>query len=59
MKQAPGSINRDLDEEISKAVEHQYARRLVGKHADASSSPEDANPREHPATTDTPGKRGS
>ena len=40
-KQHPDSVNRDLDDEIAQAVEHQYAQKLVrpggkaaGKKAD-------------------------
>lgn len=29
MKQHSQSINRDLDDEVAEAVEHQYARRLM------------------------------
>ncbi len=29
MKQHPDSINRDLDDEVAEAIEHQYARRLM------------------------------
>ena len=28
-KQHPDSVNRDLDDEVAKAIEHQYARKLV------------------------------
>ena len=29
MKQHPDSVNRDLDDEVAEAIEHQYARRLL------------------------------
>ena len=28
-KQHPDSVNRDLDDEVAEAIEHQYARKLV------------------------------
>jgi hypothetical protein len=38
MKQHPDSVNRDLDDEVAEAIEHQYARKLlkrVGRDAPA------------------------
>jgi hypothetical protein len=29
MKQHPESVNRDLDDEVAEAIEHQYARKLL------------------------------
>jgi hypothetical protein len=29
MKQHPDSVNRDLDDEVAEAIEHQYARKLL------------------------------
>jgi hypothetical protein len=38
-KQHPDSVNRDLDDEVAQAIEHQYAGKLIkpaGKADDAS-----------------------
>ena len=39
MKQHSQGVNRDLDDEIAEAVEHQYARRLMKSAAQDDGAP--------------------
>ena len=43
MKQSPESVNRDLDDEIAEAVEHQYARRLMKSASQGDCPPPSAS----------------
>ena len=40
-KQHPDSINRDLDDEVAEAIEHQYAGKLVKPAGKTTSSKAD------------------
>jgi hypothetical protein len=41
MKQHPDSVNRDLDDEVAEAIEHQYARRLLKRAVGRDGMPVD------------------
>jgi hypothetical protein len=41
MKQHPDSVNRDLDDEVAEAIEHQYARRLLKRAVGRDGAPVD------------------